>query len=80
MEDRRESRMNVGMSDVVLGCVIPYIDDPKDRDAVSLVCKRWYDLDALTRKHVTIALCYTPTPDRLRGVRPPGVAETQRKA
>ncbi|GMI69727.1 CORONATINE INSENSITIVE 1 [Hibiscus trionum] len=55
-----------GMSDVVLGCVMPYIDDPKDRDAVSLVCRRWYELDALTRKHLTIALCYTTSPDRLR--------------
>lgn len=54
------------MSDEVLGCVMPYIDDPKDRDAVSLVCRRWYELDAQTRKHVTIALCYTTSPDRLR--------------
>ncbi|XP_004503230.1 coronatine-insensitive protein 1 [Cicer arietinum] len=52
--------------DVVLDCVIPYIDDPKDRDAVSQVCRRWYELDSLTRKHVTIALCYTTTPSRLR--------------
>ncbi|CAJ1862170.1 unnamed protein product [Sphenostylis stenocarpa] len=52
--------------DVVLDCVIPYIDDPKDRDAVSQVCRRWYELDSLTRKHVTIALCYTTTPTRLR--------------
>lgn len=54
------------MSDVILGCVMPYIHDPKDRDAVSQVCRRWYELDALTRKHVTIALCYTTTPERLR--------------
>lgn len=58
--------MSCGMSDVVLNCVMPYIHDPKDRDAVSLVCRRWYELDALTRKHITIALCYTTTPDRLR--------------
>lgn len=54
------------MSDVVLGCVMPYIHDPRDRDAVSLVCRRWYELDALTRKHVTIAMCYSTSPDRLR--------------
>lgn len=66
MENRNASRVRIGMSDVVLGCVIPYIEDPKDRDAVSLVCRRWYELDALTRKHVTIALCYTTSPDRLR--------------
>ncbi|KAH7537517.1 coronatine-insensitive protein 1 [Ziziphus jujuba] len=66
MENQHTSRVHIGMSDVVLGCVIPYIEDPKDRDAVSLVCRRWYELDALTRKHVTIALCYTTSPDRLR--------------
>ena len=49
-----------------MDCVIRYIDDPKDRNAVSLVCRRWYDLDSMTRKHVTIALCYTATPERLR--------------
>lgn len=65
-EQSRVTRMNCGISDVVLNCVMLYIDDPKDRDAVSLVCRRWYDIDALTRKHVTIALCYTTSPDRLR--------------
>ncbi|XP_071722957.1 coronatine-insensitive protein 1-like, partial [Rutidosis leptorrhynchoides] len=52
--------------DTAIGCVMPYIRDPKDRDAASLVCKTWYELDSLTRKHVTIALCYTTTPQRLR--------------
>lgn len=66
MEDRDARRMTTRLSDVVLDCVMPYIHDPKDRDAVSQVCHRWYELDSLTRKHVTIALCYTTTPDRLR--------------
>ncbi|TKY56832.1 Coronatine-insensitive protein 1 [Spatholobus suberectus] len=67
MEDRDVRRMTTTrLSDVVLDCVMPYIHDPKDRDAVSQVCRRWYELDSLTRKHVTIALCYTTTPDRLR--------------
>ncbi|KAF7816355.1 coronatine-insensitive protein 1 [Senna tora] len=65
-ENQRVSRMSPRLSDVVLDCVMPYIHDPKDRDAVSQVCRRWYELDSLTRKHVTIALCYTTTPDRLR--------------
>ncbi|KAF5736597.1 RNI-like superfamily protein [Tripterygium wilfordii] len=64
-EDTKVSRISCSMSDVVLGCVMPYIHDPKDRDAVSLVCRRWYELDALTRKHITIALCYSTSPDRL---------------
>lgn len=54
-----------GAYDTVWECVIPYVEDPRDRDAVSLVCKRWYEIDAITRKHVTIALCYTATPQRL---------------
>lgn len=67
MEDRNVKRPDSpGLSDIVLTCVMPYIDDPKDRDAISLVCRRWYEIDALTRKHVTIALCYTTSPERLR--------------
>ncbi|KAF2296229.1 hypothetical protein GH714_036953 [Hevea brasiliensis] len=67
-QNSKSNRTNCSssMSDVVLGCVMPYIHDPRDRAAVSLVCRRWYELDALTRKHITIALCYTTSPDRLR--------------
>ncbi|GMH04221.1 hypothetical protein Nepgr_006060 [Nepenthes gracilis] len=53
------------MSDEILECIIAYITDARDRAAISLVCRRWHELDALTRKHVTIALCYTSTPERL---------------
>ncbi|KGN50635.1 coronatine-insensitive protein 1 [Cucumis sativus] len=66
MEERDSRRVNMGMPDVILGCVMPYIQDPRDRNAISQVCHRWYELDALTRNHVTIALCYTTTPERLR--------------
>ncbi|KAK6135909.1 hypothetical protein DH2020_030396 [Rehmannia glutinosa] len=61
------SSSSSGAYDTVWECVIPYVQDPRDRDAVSLVCKRWYEIDAITRKHVTIALCYTATPQRLSG-------------
>lgn len=54
------------MSNVVFDFVIPYITDPRDRAAVSMVCQRWKELDAQTRKHVTIALCYSSTPKQLR--------------
>ncbi|KAL1535550.1 Coronatine-insensitive protein 1 [Salvia divinorum] len=69
--DERESKRPNGFSacggayHTVGECVIPYVQDPRDRDAVSLVCKRWYEIDAITRKHVTMALCYTATPQRL---------------
>ncbi|XP_076948499.1 coronatine-insensitive protein 1-like [Bidens hawaiensis] len=55
-----------GMSDVVFECVLAYIHDSRDRQSVSLVCRRLCELEALTRKHVTIALCYTATPKQLR--------------
>ncbi|KAL0452766.1 UNVERIFIED_CONTAM: Coronatine-insensitive protein 1 [Sesamum latifolium] len=59
------SSSSTGLYDTVWECVIPYVQDPRDRGSVSLVCKRWYEIDAITRKHVTIALCYTATPQRL---------------
>ncbi|XP_058109260.1 coronatine-insensitive protein 1-like [Magnolia sinica] len=67
MENRRFSRaMSFGISDEALVCVMAYIDDPRDRDAVSQVCRKWYNIDARTRKHITIALCYSTMPARLR--------------
>ncbi|XP_058114717.1 coronatine-insensitive protein 1-like [Magnolia sinica] len=67
MENRNFRRaMSFGISDIALECVMAYINDPRDRDAVSLVCRKWYNIDALTRKHITIALCYSTTPARLR--------------
>ncbi|XP_027331848.1 coronatine-insensitive protein 1-like isoform X1 [Abrus precatorius] len=66
MEDRSVGRMSTTLTDMVLDLVMRYIDDPRDRDAVSQVCHHWYEMDSLTRKHVTIALCYTTTPCRLR--------------
>ncbi|KAL6980651.1 Coronatine-insensitive protein 1 [Sarracenia purpurea var. burkii] len=65
MEDGKVNKMIGGMPDTVFDCVIHYIHDSRDRDAVSLVCRRWYGIDALTRKHVTIALCYATTPQQL---------------
>ncbi|PSS34492.1 Coronatine-insensitive protein [Actinidia chinensis var. chinensis] len=55
-----------GMPDLVFQCVIHYIHDARDLDAVSRVCQRWWEIDAAARKKVTIALCYTTTPRMLR--------------
>ncbi|MQL81665.1 hypothetical protein Taro_014118 [Colocasia esculenta] len=66
MENRNLSRMmSFGISDIALEFVMGYIDDPKDRDAISQVCKKWYHIDSITRKRITIALCYSTTPARL---------------
>ncbi|KAL1352842.1 hypothetical protein HN51_016821 [Arachis hypogaea] len=63
---RMEAMISTSLSDVVLDIVTSYIHELKDRYAVSQVCRRWYELDLLTRKHLTIALCYTTSLDRLR--------------
>ncbi|KAJ6819319.1 coronatine-insensitive protein-like protein 1a-like [Iris pallida] len=66
MDNNSYSRMmSFGIPDVALERVMDYIDDPRDRHAMSLVSWRWFRIDCLTRKHVTIALCYSSTPDRL---------------
>nr|GEV17944.1 hypothetical protein [Tanacetum cinerariifolium] len=51
--------------DTIFNCVIPYINDGADRKSISLVCRKWYELDCMTRKHVTVHLFYSPTPSRL---------------
>lgn len=55
----------VATVDDVIEQVMTYITDSKDRDSASLVCRRWFTIDSETREHVTMALCYTATPDRL---------------
>ncbi|KAL6005290.1 Coronatine-insensitive protein [Asimina triloba] len=55
-----------GIPDAVLERVFDYIDDSQDRAAVSLVCRRWYAVDALTRRHVSIPFCYSASPALLR--------------
>ena len=54
-----------GVPDEALHLVMGYVDAPRDREAASLVCRRWHRTDALTRKHVTVAFCYAAHPRRL---------------
>uniref|UniRef100_A0ACD5TW44 Uncharacterized protein n=1 Tax=Avena sativa TaxID=4498 RepID=A0ACD5TW44_AVESA len=64
--ERRLARtMSFGIPDVALVLVMNCVEDPWDRDAISLVCRHWWKLDAQSRKHVTIAMAYSTTPDRL---------------
>ncbi|XP_009787310.1 coronatine-insensitive protein 1 [Nicotiana tabacum] len=68
MEERSSTRLPTGSytnDNTVWECVIPYITESRDRDAVSTVCKRWWQIDAITRKHITMALCYTAKPEQL---------------
>ncbi|GJV64472.1 hypothetical protein Tco_1475300 [Tanacetum coccineum] len=54
-----------GSMETVLECVIPYIHDRDDRNSISLVSRKFYELDFLTRKHLTVHLFYAPTLSRL---------------
>lgn len=74
---RRTSAIDA-IPDEVLECVIGRLEDPRDRSAVSLVCKRWCRVDALIRKHVTIAFCYTISPSDL-SARFPGIESLKLK-
>ncbi|KAL3521178.1 hypothetical protein ACH5RR_019327 [Cinchona calisaya] len=65
MEDRSCVKMNNTAYDTVYELVIPFLTDSRDRDTASLVCKRGYEIDSITRKHVTMAFCYTATPEKL---------------
>ena len=68
-EPRRQSHaLSVGCSAVpeeALHLVLGYVDDPRDREAASLVCRHWHRIDALSRKHVTVGFCYAMEPTRL---------------
>ena len=63
--ERREHGCRAAIPDLVLEFIMGHIDDPRDRDAVSRVCKKWHRVDSMTRKHMTIAFCYSTTPARL---------------
>ncbi|GJR43101.1 leucine-rich repeat, cysteine-containing subtype protein [Tanacetum coccineum] len=51
--------------ELVLDCVIPYIQDNDDLNSVSLVSKKCFDIDSLTRKHLTVHVRFLPIPSRL---------------
>ncbi|GKA35189.1 leucine-rich repeat, cysteine-containing subtype protein [Tanacetum coccineum] len=51
--------------ELVLDCVMPYIQDSDDLNSVSLVSTRCRDIDSLTRKHLTVHVHYMSDPSRL---------------
>jgi hypothetical protein len=64
--DPRRLHRALSVPEEALHLVFGYVDDPRDREAASLVCRRWHRIDALTRKHVTVRFCYAAEPARLR--------------
>lgn len=45
--------------------VLAFVTSHKDRNAVALVCKAWYRVEALSRQRVFIGNCYSVSPARL---------------
>ncbi|KAJ0470908.1 putative leucine-rich repeat domain superfamily, transport inhibitor response 1 [Helianthus annuus] len=65
MDDRNYTNQRINSTCEVFESVLSYIHDSRDRQSISLVCRRLYEVEARTRKHVTIAFCYTTTPKQL---------------
>ncbi|KAJ0259498.1 Transport inhibitor response 1 domain-containing protein [Hirschfeldia incana] len=63
--DAKKPRSPLGNVDDVISIVMPYVTDAKDRESASLVNRAWLRADSETRDHVTMALCYASSPDRL---------------
>eukprot|EP00250_Pteridium_aquilinum_P028184 c36720_g1_i1 orf=3-428(-) len=53
------------ISETALECVFAVIEKATDRGSISLVCKKWYNVDRRTRREVTITGCYTVSPATL---------------
>ncbi|GJU41658.1 leucine-rich repeat, cysteine-containing subtype protein [Tanacetum coccineum] len=53
------------MGEEVLDLVIPYIHNVEDRSSVSLVSRKFYEIDGITRKCVTVQAYYYPNPASL---------------
>ncbi|GKE96240.1 leucine-rich repeat, cysteine-containing subtype protein, partial [Tanacetum coccineum] len=53
------------MEELVLDCVIPYIQDNNDLNSVSLVSRKYLDNDSLTRKHLTVHVHFAPDSKRV---------------
>ncbi|MCL7032314.1 hypothetical protein MKW94_023403, partial [Papaver nudicaule] len=51
--------------DEVLEQVFDFLDQKKDKNAVSLVCKLWYKVERYSRTRVFIGNCYAISPERL---------------
>ncbi|PWA82354.1 hypothetical protein CTI12_AA104540 [Artemisia annua] len=54
------------MEELVLDCVMPYIQDNNDvLNSVSLVSRKYFDIDSSTRKNLTVHVHFAPDPERL---------------
>eukprot|EP00249_Psilotum_nudum_P021997 c28333_g1_i2 orf=414-2180(+) len=63
--DHKDAKYDDRIPETALEFIFGYIDDSKDRHAISLVCKRWQHLERLTRKGVSITFSYSAKPASL---------------
>ncbi|GJY12969.1 leucine-rich repeat, cysteine-containing subtype protein [Tanacetum coccineum] len=54
----------------VLDLVIPYIHNLEDRNSLSLVSRKFYEIDGITRKRLTVHTLYYPNPASLSKIFP----------
>lgn len=63
-EDNRPNDNRISsLPDEVLERVLIFLKSHKDRNAVSLVCKDWYNAERWSRTHVFIGNCYSISPE-----------------
>lgn len=51
--------------DEVVGYILGYVTSHQDRNAVSLVCRAWYDIERHGRHSVLVRNCYAVCPERV---------------
>lgn len=62
LEPLESAEMPSVFPDEVLEHVLVFLDDHKDRNAVSLVCKAWFKAEGWSRRRVFIGNCYALSP------------------
>ncbi|KAJ7560424.1 hypothetical protein O6H91_04G129100 [Diphasiastrum complanatum] len=61
----RDRELRTAFPDEALEHVLAFVTEPKNRNAVSLVCKAWYKTEGWSRRHVFIGNCYAASPEIL---------------
>ncbi|XP_022728122.1 protein TRANSPORT INHIBITOR RESPONSE 1-like [Durio zibethinus] len=57
-----QKKMAYSFPDEVLEHVFSFIKSHKDRNAVSLVCKSWYEIESWCRRKIFVGNCYAVSP------------------
>ncbi|XP_022771005.1 protein TRANSPORT INHIBITOR RESPONSE 1-like [Durio zibethinus] len=57
-----QKKMAYSFPDEVLEHVFSFIQSDKDRNAVSMVCKSWYDIERWCRRKIFVGNCYAVNP------------------